>query len=435
MISQEQVLNRILETKDYSLIALNNLSEDHFNAYKQEFNFIKNHYEAYGVVPDKTTFIKNFPDFNIFEVNEPNSFLIEQLISDYNMTYLAKSFNNIKKLLEDGKVDQATKYYQKAVENLQTGITLESIDILKDTHRLDDYIKKTQNPNKYYISTGFPELDKIIGGIDREEELAVIVARTNLGKSMIAIKMALAAAAQGLTVGFYSGEMSENKVGYRVDTFISHINSGNLLHGNKLVQKEYEQYMSELPTKYTGSFKVLTPKMINGPATVDALRLFIEKEHLDILVVDQLSLLEDRNNAKVPFERAANISKDLKNLQVLKRIPIISVSQQNRTGLKDQDGKDEQQIDTTQLAMSDRIAQDATLIIGITRDKKDNSLMNLHVVKARDAAVGAKLTYKTDLGRGIWQYIPSADDVADQTTEYANRYEVKENQDSGEEVF
>ena len=44
MTSQFQIINKILQTKDYSLISMNNLTEDHFFQYRAEFNFIKNHY-------------------------------------------------------------------------------------------------------------------------------------------------------------------------------------------------------------------------------------------------------------------------------------------------------------------------------------------------------------------------------------------------------
>ena len=79
-----------------------------------------------------------------------------------------------------------------------------------------------------------------------------------------------------------------------------------------------KKFIDELPTKYKGSIKVLTPNMIDGPAGVNSLRTFIEKEKLDILFVDQHSLLEDDRKARNPIEKAANISKDLKNLQVEK---------------------------------------------------------------------------------------------------------------------
>ena len=142
--------------------------------------------------------------------------------------------------------------------------------------------------------------------------------------------------------------------------------------------------------------------MINGPAGVSALRTFIEKEKLDILFVDQHSLLEDDRKAKTPVEKASNISKDLKMLQVLEKIPIISVSQMNRTKNED----DSELIDLSQIAQADRIGQDSTLVLGIIRDKNDPNIMKLQIVKSRDGGqVGKLLNYYTDLNLGTMQYI------------------------------
>jgi replicative DNA helicase len=198
-------------------------------------------------------------------------------------------------------------------------------------------------------------------------------------------------------VGIYSGEMSERKVGYRLDTLIGHIPNGSLVHGNASIQSEYKQFIQELPNMFSGSIKVLTPNMINGPADVNSLRVFIEKEGLDILFVDQLSLLEDQRHGKTPVEKAANISRDLKNLQVLKRVPIVSVSQQNRT--KNEGGV----IDTTQIAQSDRIGQDSTCIIFL---EKDDDIIKLNLVKSRDSVNGKVLSYLVDFNRGEFTFIP-----------------------------
>ena len=424
MISN-QVINYLLDTKDSSLIVLNNLTDKYFPDYKKEFNFILNHFQQYGNIPDRETFLNQFPDFDLVKVSETPQYLVEELFKEYQRNQLAYTFNNVRKYLIEGNTEKAVEIYQKAYETLTTGVALQCVDLLRDTSRYDAYLERTTDFDKYYVRTGFPELDAILGGWDREEELAVIMARTNLGKSWINLKMALAAAEQGLNVGLYSGEMSERKVGYRIDTLLQHIPNGALIHGSIGVKDDYQTYIENLPNRLKGSIKVLTPKMINGTAGVNALRAFIEKEHLDILFIDQHSLLEDDRHAKNPIERAANISKDLKNLQVLKRIPIIAVSQQNRT--KNDDDSDT--IDTTQIAQSDRIGQDATIIIGITRDKKDNSLMTLHIVKSRDSVVGNKITYKVDFNRGEFTYIPEGNDKIDSNEDYSTRYEVTEDKE------
>jgi replicative DNA helicase len=421
---QSQFLNYILESKDSSLIVLNNLDENHLSEYKEEFNYVKNHLERYGNIPDKTTFLDVFPDFGVIQVNETPQYLIETLFNDYKKRKLAEVFNKIRTLLMTNKIEEATKLYQQEAENFFVGVSLQSIDILKDTSRYDAYVERTQDFNKYYISTGFRELDQLIGGWDRQEELATIVARTNYGKSWILLKSAASAVKQGLRVGIYSGEMSERKVGYRFDTLVGHIPNGSLIHGNVSIHDEYKKYIDELPGMFTGSLKVLTPNMINGPADVNALRLFIEKEELDILFVDQLSLLEDQRKGKNPVEKASNISKDLKNLQVLKRVPIISVSQQNRT--KNEGGG----VDTTQIAQSDRIGQDSTCIIFL---EKDEDIIKLVLVKSRDSVNGKKLSYLVDFNKGDFTFIPeSEDDSTPKSENYAEKYD---KQYDGENVF
>lgn len=376
---------------------MNNLTEDYFSDYKNEYNWIISHINTYGNCPDIHTFVSKFPDFDVIEVKENNRYLLDELCSDYNKRKLAKVFNKVRDLLNQDKVDEAMKVYTNAASDVSESTHMDVVDIFHNTSRYDSYVDRCDDFNKFYIKTGFNELDECIGGWDRNEELATIVARPGVGKSWVLHKVALAAAEQGLTVGIYSGEMSENKVGYRIDTLISHISNSAIMRGNDSVSVEYKKYMEELPNKFKGTIKVLTPAMINGVAGVTALRAFVEKEKLDILCVDQHSLLEDDRHARNPVEKAANISKDLKNLQVLKKIPIIAVSQQNREST-------EMGQSTANVAQTDRISQDSTVLVFL--EQKDN-VLTLNLVKARDAVNGKKLQYALDLNKGIFTFIPN----------------------------
>lgn len=422
---QLQFLNYILSTKDTSLIILNNLNSDFFSDYKDEFNFIKNHLDNYGRCPDIESFLSKFDSFEVIKVNESPDYLLTELFKDKNERFLAYTFNRVRELLNSDKVDEAMQVYAKASENMTQSISLNSVDILKDTTRYNAYVERMNDFTKYYIKTGFPELDKIIGGWDREDELATLSARPGVGKSWILLKCAAAAAEQGLNVGIYSGEMSDRMVGYRIDTLLGHISNGALVHGNSSVQLDYKEFIDSLPKKFTGSIKVLTPAMINGPAGVSALRAFVEKDKLDILFIDQHSLLEDDRKARNPVDKASNISKDLKNLQATRKIPIIAVSQQNRASI-------ENGVDSSNIAQSDRIGQDSSIIIFF--EKKDN-VLTMHLVKSRYSEQGKSLSYNIDLNKGIFTYIPSENDAAQGSNlnEYEHRYDVEEV--SGEEVF
>ena len=86
---QLQVLNSILLNKDSSSFLMNNFSSEYFSDYPNEFNFIQNHLNQYGVIPDQVTFLNKFPNFELFQVNEPVSYLISELYDDYNTRFLA----------------------------------------------------------------------------------------------------------------------------------------------------------------------------------------------------------------------------------------------------------------------------------------------------------------------------------------------------------
>ncbi len=407
---QLQFLNRILSTGDTSLLLMNNLTDDFFSDFRTEYRWIQSHITQYGNCPDFHSFLDKFPDFDVVEVHESDNYLIDELYQDYNKRKLAKVFNRVRELINQDKIDEAMKLYTSAASDVVSSTHLDSVDIFQDTSRYDDYIQKCNDFNKYYVKTGFKELDALIGGWDRNEELATIVARPGIGKSWILHKVAVAAAEQGLRVGIYSGEMSENKVGYRIDTLISHISNSSIMKGNDSIQLEYKKHMEELPKRFKGTIKVLTPAMINGIASVTALRAFIEREKLDILCIDQHSLLEDERGARNPIDRAANISRDLKALQVLKKIPIIAVSQQNRDSLVVGH-------DTATVAQTDRISQDSTLLIFLkqsTIEGMDARVLTMTLVKARDSVAGAELQYAIDLNRGLFEFIPNEKNTSQQ---------------------
>lgn len=422
---QTQFISYILQTHDYSIVTLNNLSDEFFSDYKKEFNFISDHFNTYGNVPDKATFLDKFPDFDFVSVTENSDYLIDKLYEDRNIRYIAEAFNKVRNNVGNQDVAKAEREILDIANKLVRAKHLTSVDILRDTSRYNDYVDRANDFTKYYVKTGFKELDSIIGGWDRREELGTIVARPNVGKSWVLLIVAIAAAQQGLNVGLYSGEMSENKVGYRIDTLLSHISNTKIIHGNLSVQNEYKRYIDNIGNEIKGSIRIITPLMLGGMATVNSLRAFIEKENLDMLCIDQYSLLDDQKRGKSDIERASNISRELKALQTLKKIPIISVSQQNRAST-------EGGVSTANIAQSDRFGQDSTIVIFL--EQKEN-VLTLTLTKSRDSANGKKLQYAVDFDKGIFTYIPTETDALEgsQCEELRQEYEYEDN--SGGDVF
>lgn len=400
---QLQFLNYLLQTGDTSLLMVNSIDDSFFSDYSEEYNFVRNHMSQYGQVPDRFTFATKFGDFDWIEVNENPNYLVDELYRDRNKRTLAKVFNGVRDRINSGDVEGAMALFTSSSQELVASTHIDCVDIIRDQSRYDAYLERTQDFNKFYVKTGFSELDELVGGWDRLEEYATIVARPGVGKSWVLLRCAMSAAEQGLRCGLYSGEMSETKVGYRFDTLAGHISNSGIIHGNSELMNSYKSFLDSMESRFSGTLKVITPKMIKHAATVTDLEAFIEKEKLDILFIDQHSLMEDQRKAKDPVTRAANISKDLKNLQVLKRIPIITVSQQNRNMVDDNSV-----IDVSHIAQADRIGQDSTIVIFL---EQKNHVLTMHLAKSRDNGAGVKLKYAIDLDKGIFQFVPNEEDA------------------------
>ena len=229
MLVQLQLLNIVLATKNIHIILDNGLTEDYFPQLKNEFNFIYLHFKNYGQVPDVETFIKTFPDFEILQVDESVDYLIGELYREKNESFLAETFNKIRDLLLNGKTEEAMDLLSNSADKAAENKHLDAVDILNDISRYDEYLDKCSNLTNYYVSTGFKELDNILGGYDRKNEYCTIIARSGQGKSWVILKSVVAAANRGLTVGLYSGEIELNKVSYRIDTLMSHISNTKII--------------------------------------------------------------------------------------------------------------------------------------------------------------------------------------------------------------
>lgn len=415
-----QVLNRVIATKDFSIITVNNIGLEHFPNFAEEFTFIQNHYNTYHNVPDPETVAQHFVNFEFVNVTEPNEYLVKELNNQL-------IFNRAKKLLQDSAemlVQQdsevAVSYLMSNMEALTASIGIQATDLVADADiRLQEYIRKTKSEDSF-ISTGFEELDDIIGGFDRQEEYALICARTNMGKSWWLLYFAFQAIKQGYTVGLYSGEMTSNKVGYRLDTLDSHISNFCLTHGEQSVFESYVAHIKNIKNSIPGKLWVITPKDLGGFVTVPKLMSFCRKYKIQMLCIDQYSLVQDVGvGNKQHFEKSANISRDIKNMQTQLQIPILMACQLNRE-------KNEGGPDTTNIAGSDRAGQDATSIYFLERTQNGSSI-KVTVGKHRDAPVGSVLNYNWNIDKGIFTYVPvegdaTGEQVANSEQEYRESY-------------
>lgn len=424
-----QILNKVLQKQEMTLILENHLDEEYFIGYENEFNFIVDHYNAYKKTPDKATFIASFPDFQYVDVEESDRYLLDTLYEEH-LYY--KSVGVVQKVAEILKTDSnmAVEYLQSQIPELQLTTVPEGTDIIKQAdERLQILKEKQQSEDPWYITTGFPELDTILNGWSKGEEYVVIFARTGEGKSWVLAKTLSHAWELGNRVGYISPEMSPTKIGYRFDTLIENFSNSALVWGKDV--QMYDSYIENLQTK-DNPFVVATPNDFGKKVTVSKLKQFCISNKLDILGVDGITYMTDERYKKGDNKTTSltNISEDLVTASIELGIPILVVVQSNRTGVlaKEEQGTPELEA----IRDSDGIAQNATKVLSL---RQTGPGLEVGVKKHRDGENGGKVIYYWDIDKGKFEYVPSRDDNVDESMRNKAAKQITAAYEGPEDVF
>ena len=402
-----QIISWVLNKGDYSIIEDNLLTVDYFKGYEEEYNFIADHYKTYGNVPDKESFLFNFRDIELVDVQESPRYLVDTIREQHLFDKAVPVVQNAAKILQTD-ANAAAEYMLQAVKELTPNYQLGGVDIIAQAEqRLENYKERINNPNDFYFTSGFPELDAIIRGFQRGEEFVVIFARTNQGKTWILEKMIAHIWRQGANVGYISPEMGSDSIGYRFDTLFKGFSNKALAWGQEtdLDLAEYAQYIQELKEN-KHKFIVSTPLDFDNRITVSKLRNFVKQNKLEALAIDGITYLTDergrRNDNKTTS--LTNISEDLVSLSVELSIPIFVVVQAKRTGVVETDKDGTPELES--IRDSDGISHNATKIISL---RLKDEYLEMGVKKQRNGAVGARLKYLWNINTGKFTYTQSDD--------------------------
>lgn len=391
-----QIISKILVNGESSLITDYGVESKYFSQYLEPFNFIASHYKKYGVIPDLTTFYSNVQiDKELISIDESNDYLVSELIKDYKIRCTNKFLNTISEI-GSSDIDAALSYAQSNIPQISSIGDKEPINIIKQAQdRYNSYIDKLSNPTGYFISTGFKELDDIMGGgFSRDMDLVVVFARSGIGKTQIIMQFLKHSFELGMRSLIIEPEMNEIQIGYRFDTAYKHISSTGLFTGQPL-NGDYKAYIDNLSTNVTPIY-YKSPKHYNLRITPEKIKRDIERYKLDIIFIDGIDYISPNRWSKNTkrYEELKEISYDLSVISETMRIPIIVANQANREGAK-QDGEPELE----NMGQSDGINYAASRVISLA-SKQEEFIMAIK--KNRFGRNGNKLKYKWDADKGIF---------------------------------
>ncbi len=275
---------------------------------------------------------------------------------------------NVNAVISCYKAREIEKIYQETITNLSPQGIDEQIEALGS--RIAELIRNSEKTGpvkisdmavEYYKSlyekkdlsgrvlTGFERFDKITRGISRKN-LAIIAARPGVGKSALALQIALHNAKQGKKVAFFSMEMHKGELMDRITAYLAPVNMG-------IIQdREFGEYMGVNINRAIGEAAEL-PMFIDdsGRQTTQSIRIHSQLIGADVVIIDYLQLLTPIGKTDTRNNEIGKMTRELKNMAQDLNIPVILLSQLNRKG-------DETEPSLLILRDSGSIEQDANIV-------------------------------------------------------------------------
>ncbi|MFA5971050.1 MAG: replicative DNA helicase [Lentimicrobiaceae bacterium] len=219
------------------------------------------------------------------------------------------------------------------------------------------------------VPSGFIDLDKITGGWQRSD-LIIVAARPGMGKTAFVLSMARNIAIESKkAVAFFSLEMTADQLVARLIASEAELSASNLRRG-QLQNFEWEQLNSRISKLITAPIYIDdTPSLSLFELRAKCRRLKAQYD-IDMVVIDYIQLMTaggDRKGGGNREQEISAISRSLKSLAKELNIPVIALSQLNRSVETRSTAQGSKKPQLSDLRESGAIEQDADLVLFIYR--------------------------------------------------------------------
>lgn len=239
------------------------------------------------------------------------------------------------------------------------------------------------------ISTGFSDFDEKTSGLQKSD-LIIVAGRPSMGKTSFAMNMAEHAAVSGKkSVAVFSMEMPGEQLALRMMSSLGRIDQHNLRTG-KLQDPDWPRLTSSV-TMLSQAKLFIDDTPALSPTELRARSRRLKREQgLDLIIIDYLQLMQIQGSTENRATEISEISRSLKALAKELNVPIIALSQLNRSVEQRPDKRPVM----SDLRESGGIEQDADVILFIYRDEvynpesNDKGTAEILIRKQRNGPIG-----------------------------------------------
>jgi len=350
------------------------LSKEDFFHYPELFTELHKRWKEYGKLGAETIHVlsgdikKDFErcsNLN-FNPNDGKIFLkqLKQFMSMMNTQKIALSI-----LSPETSYDEMLSLSTSMVKTLNFTDDSNSYDMKTG---LMNFLNEKQNP-KSYISTGFSLLDKHT--YLEKGDFVIIGARPSVGKTALAINLAVNIAKSGYKTVFFTLETSAKKIFDRLITSECLLDYDDVKK-QVLSLDDWQRIVSVSDRLITVPLEIVEA----SGRTVDWIRAESIRRKAEVIFIDYVGIV--RSNAKTRYEKITDVSMSLHELASAEKLTVFALSQLNRDNVNTAPS-------LANLRESGQLEQDADVAILLHKDLADESTkIRFEVAKNKEGVRG-----------------------------------------------
>ena len=264
---------------------------------------------------------------------------------------------------------------------------------------LADFEKRFEPRHRLPVSTGWPEMDNIIGGGLGKSELGVVIAPTGAGKSMVLVHLGANALKEDKTVIHYTLELQETVIATRYDSCITGYPLSDIINFKEEVFEEIKDIDGTLIIKEYPC-KSASTQTIRSHLS----RLVKKGITPGMIVVDYADLLKPITVRKEKRNELESIYEELRAISTEFQCPVWTASQTNRSGLSAEVITMEQISE----AFNKCFVSDFIFSVSRTIEDKQNNLGKMFIAKNRNGPDGMVYNIFMDTSNVRIKILPKA---------------------------
>jgi replicative DNA helicase len=329
------------------------------------WSFIRNYYEQNQTVPPVKIVKEKFADFDYIQDTGSTKHQLDELRTEFlndNIKILLRSAAT--EVLE-GKATEALNSLISETANLKkVTSTVRDLDVsdVDDAVAYFEQIKELQESGTHGIYTGLAGFDNYLPAGITPGQLGVLLAYPAIGKSWMALYLAVQAWKNGKSPLIVSLEMTEAEVRNRIFTII-----GQGMWSHRKLSRgdvEIDMFKKWMGKTFEGkpSIHIISNEGI-GEVSPSVLRGKIDQYKPDIIFVDYLNLMTSNQRTDNEVVKMKNLSRELKLLAISEEVPIVAISSATPDDVTDMNS-----VPTLgQTSWSRQIAYDADWLLALGR--------------------------------------------------------------------